>query len=137
MEELSRDLNRRERWPEKEIDKALLARYRQDESAFTAIYERFTPELLRFIESHLPGVLRRGGGHLARYLPGAMPETQRTATGHEAGRIPAHDCGTSPDGLHPGGDGGETGLPRNRLPRPLEERQRYTRARRPHEWPRC
>jgi RNA polymerase sigma-70 factor (ECF subfamily) len=58
MEELSRDLNRRERWPEKEIDKALLARYRQDESAFTAIYERFTPELLRFIESHLPGVLR-------------------------------------------------------------------------------
>jgi len=46
------------RQPDKEIDRALLARYRQDESAFTAIYERFAPELLRFIEAHLEGVLR-------------------------------------------------------------------------------
>jgi len=84
MEEPSRDLNRRERWPEKEIDKALLARYRQDESAFNAIYERFTP-IAPLIESHLRRLTRRRGGHLARHLPGAMPETQRTATGHEAG----------------------------------------------------
>ena len=121
MEEPSRDLNRRERWPEKEIDKALLARYRQDESAFTAIYERFTPELLRFIESHLEGVLRSDAEDILHdTFLGLLPETQRTATGHEAGGIPPHDCGTSPGGLHPSGDSGEAGLPRDRLPGPLE-----------------
>jgi len=54
MEE-PRDLSR---LPDKKIDKALLARYRKDASAFTAIYERFSPVLLVFITSHLEGVLR-------------------------------------------------------------------------------
>lgn len=53
--ELLKDLSR---LPDQEIDKALFARYQEDASAFTAIYERFRPELLVFIEAHLEGVLR-------------------------------------------------------------------------------
>lgn len=55
MEEPLKDLSR---LPDQEIDKALFARYQEDASAFTAIYERFSPELLVFIEAHLEGVLR-------------------------------------------------------------------------------
>jgi len=53
--ELLKDLSR---LPDQEIDKVLFARYQEDASAFTAIYERFSPELLVFIEAHLEGVLR-------------------------------------------------------------------------------
>jgi RNA polymerase sigma factor (sigma-70 family) len=55
MEEPLKDLSR---LPDQEIDKALFARYQEDASTFTAIYERFSPELLVFIEAHLEGVLR-------------------------------------------------------------------------------
>jgi len=55
MEEPLKDLSR---LPDQEIDKALFARYQEDASVFTAIYERFSPELLVFIEAHLEGVLR-------------------------------------------------------------------------------
>jgi len=55
MEELLRDLGR---LPKEEAEKALFARYREDASAFAAIYEWFGPELLVFIKRSLEGSLR-------------------------------------------------------------------------------
>jgi DNA-directed RNA polymerase specialized sigma24 family protein len=55
MEVLLKDLGR---LPKEEAEKALFARYREDASAFTAIYEWFGPELLVFIKRSLEGSLR-------------------------------------------------------------------------------
>ncbi len=55
MEVLPKDLGR---LPREEAEKALFDRYREDASAFAAIYEWFGPELLVFIKRNLEGSLR-------------------------------------------------------------------------------